>query len=103
MTVVTDLQYKPSFPESYCPGIGIVGCGGIVRSAHLPSYARYGQRVVGVYDVSPEATVGVREEYGVETIFDELGELLAHPDVEIVDIATHPGVRPALVRAALAA
>ena len=103
MTVVTDLQYKPSFPESYCPGIGIVGCGGIVRSAHLPSYARYGQRVVGVYDVRPEATVGVREEYGVETIFDELGELLAHPDVEIVDIATHPGVRPALVREALAA
>jgi hypothetical protein len=98
-----ELDYRPSFPEGYRPGIGIVGCGGIVRSSHLPSYARYGQRVVGVYDVRPEATVGIREEYGVEAVFDDLAELLRHPDVEIVDIATHPDVRPALVRDALAA
>jgi predicted dehydrogenase len=103
MKAEAELDYKPSFPEDYRPGIGVVGCGRIVRSSHLPSYARYGQRVVGVYDVRPEATVGVQEEFGVETIFGDLGELLDHPDVEIVDIATHPGVRPALVRAALAA
>jgi predicted dehydrogenase len=101
MTVREDLDYKPSFPETYRPGIGIVGCGAIVRSSHLPSYARYGQRVVGVYDVRPEATVEIRETYGVE-VFDDLAKLLRHPEVEIVDIATHPGVRPALVREALA-
>jgi predicted dehydrogenase len=103
MRVGSELDYRPSFPEGYRPGIGVVGCGGIVRSSHLPSYARYGQRVVGVYDVRPDATVGVQEEYGVETIFDDLGELLAHPDVEIVDVATHPDVRPTLIREALAA
>ena len=63
----------------------------------------YGQRVVGVYDVRPEATAGIREAYGVETVFDNLAELLGHPEVEIVDIATHPDVRPALIREALAA
>jgi len=102
MTVGEDLDYKPSFPEGYRPGIGIVGCGGIVRSSHLPSYARYGQRVVGVYDVRPQATVGIPEEYGVE-VFADLAELLGHPQVDIVDIATHPDVRPALVHVALAA
>jgi predicted dehydrogenase len=102
MTVREDLDYKPSFPETYRPGIGIVGCGAIVRSSHLPSYARYGQRVVGVYDVRPEATVAVRETHGVE-VFDDLAELLGDPEVEIVDIATHPDVRPALIREALAA
>ena len=102
MTAGDDIDYKPSFPEDYRPGIGIVGCGGIVRSSHLPSYTRYGQRVVGVYDVRPEATAGIREEYGVE-VFVDLAELLRHPDVEIVDIATHPDVRPALIREALAA
>ena len=101
MTVREGLDYKPSFPENYRPGIGIVGCGAIVRSSHLPSYARYGQRVVGVYDVRPEATVEIRETYGVE-VFDDLAKLLRHPEVEIVDIATHPDVRPALVREALA-
>ena len=102
MRLEADLDYKPSFPDGYRPGIGIVGCGRIVRSSHLPSYARYGQRVVGVYDVRPEATVGIREEYGVETVFDDVTDLLAHPEIEIVDIATHPNVRPALIRDALA-
>ena len=103
MTAWTELDYKPAFPANYRPGIGIVGCGGIVRSSHLRSYATYGQRVVGVYDVRPEATVGIREAYGVETIFDSLAELLGHSEIEIVDIATHPDVRPALIREALAA
>jgi predicted dehydrogenase len=102
MKAAAELDYKPSFPEEYRPGIGIVGCGGIVRSSHLPSYARYSQRVVGVYDVRPEATVGIRDEYGVE-VFGSLAELLEHPEVEIVDVATHPDVRPALIREALAA
>jgi predicted dehydrogenase len=102
MNLAAELDYRPSFPESYRPGIGIVGCGQIVRSSHLPSYARYGQRVVGVYDVRPEATAGIRAEYGVE-VFEDLDQLLGHPEVQIVDVATHPDVRPALVREALAA
>ena len=36
-------------------------------------------------------------------MFDDLAELLGDPEVEIVDIATHPDVRPALIREALAA
>ena len=36
-------------------------------------------------------------------MFVDLAELLGHPEVEIVDIATHPDVRPALIREALAA
>ena len=99
----TELDYRPSFPEGYRPGIGIVGCGEVVRTAHLPGYRRYGQRVVGVYDVRPEATDGVCEQFGVETVFRELDELLSHPEIEIVDVATHPDVRPALVRQVLAA
>ena len=97
------MNYRPSFPEGYRPGIGIVGCGEVVRTGHLPNYRRYGQRVVGVYDVSPEATAGVCEQFGVEAVFGELDELLSHPEIEIVDVATHPVVRPALVRHALAA
>ena len=101
--MIPEVQYRPSFPDGYRPGIGIVGCGGVVRSAHLPGYQRYGQRVVGVYDVRSEATEGVREQFDVETVFGELDELLSHPEIEIVDVATHPDVRPAIVRQALAA
>jgi predicted dehydrogenase len=100
---LTDVRYRPSFPEDYRPGIGIVGCGGIVKSGHLPGYARYGQRVVGVYDVRPEATADVCAQFGVETVFRDLDELLSHPEIEIVDVATHPDVRPVIVRQALEA
>jgi hypothetical protein len=42
------VDYKPRFPADYKPGVGIIGCGGIVKGAHLPAYNKYGLRVVGV-------------------------------------------------------
>lgn len=54
------LDYRPSFPPEYSPGIGVIGCGHIVKTAHLPAYAKYGLDVVGVYDIVPEATRGIR-------------------------------------------
>ena len=77
------IDYRPSFPPDYRPGIGIVGCGQIVKNAHLPAYAQYGCNVVGVFDVSPAATRDVEQR-----VFATLDELLAEPAVEIVDIAT---------------
>lgn len=35
------LSYQPSFPPDYRPGIGVIGCGNIVRSAHLPAYMKH--------------------------------------------------------------
>ena len=96
-------DYRPSFPPEYSPGIGLIGCGHIVKTAHLPAYANYGLDVVGVYDVASEATRGVADEFGVRHVFESLDELLERPEIEVVDIATHPSVRLELVRRALAA
>lgn len=95
--------FQPRFPEGYRPGIAVIGCGGIVKSAHLPAYQKYQQRVVGVYDVRPEATAGVQAQFGVEQIYESLDALLADPEVQVVDIATHPDQRVALMRRAIAA
>jgi predicted dehydrogenase len=102
--VTATLDYRPSFPPGYRPGVGIVGCGGIVKLAHLAAYTDYGVHVVGVYDPAPAATHGIRERFPVvRQVFPTLDELLAHPEVEVVDIATHPAVRPELIRRALGA
>lgn len=92
-------EYRPLFPSGYRPGIGIVGCGGIVKLAHLPAYEKYGVDVVGVYDPDPEATRGV----SAGRVFESLDDLLADPAVEVVDVATPPQVRVEIVRMALEA
>lgn len=97
------VDYKPHFPAGSQIGIGVIGCGGVVKLAHLPAYQKYGQRVVGAYDISPEATRGVQEKYGVENIFGSLDELLSRDDIQVVDIATHPAQRMPLIRRALEA
>lgn len=101
--VPVQLDYQPRFPADYSPGIGIIGCGNIVKLAHLKAYNKYGLNVVGVYDISSEATQGVKENFGVQHIFGSLDELLSHPQIEVVDIATHPTQRIPLMRQALEA
>jgi predicted dehydrogenase len=98
------VDYRPSFPSGYRPGVGLVGCGDIARTWHLPAYRAYGVDVVGVFDPDPEATEKVREAFPiVRRVFASLDELLADPEVEIVDIATRPDVRPELIRRAVEA
>lgn len=97
-------EYRPTFPAGYRPGLGLVGCGDIAKSWHLPAYAKYGINVVGVYDPAPEATLGVRKLFPfVRRVFASLDELLADEEVEVVDVATRPDVRPELIRRAIAA
>jgi predicted dehydrogenase len=95
------LEYRPTFPADYRPGVAIIGCGAIAKSHHLPAYARHGVHVVGVYDPLPAATEGLREEFPfVGRVFDTLDDVLRDPDVDIVDIATRPDVRVALIQQA---
>lgn len=97
-------SYRPSFPAGYRPGIGIIGCGGIVNLAHLPAYTAYDVDVVGVYDPSPEATEGIRSRFPVVgRVFESVDELLADPRIGVVDIATHPAVRRGLIERSIAA
>jgi predicted dehydrogenase len=102
--IAPDVDYRPPFPLDYQPGIALIGFGDIARTWHMPAYDKYGVRVVGVYDLAPAATADVRPRFpSVERVFGTLEELLADDEIEIVDIATRPDVRPALIRRATAA
>jgi predicted dehydrogenase len=103
MSDSASIPYQPSFPPNYKPQIGIIGCGNIVRQAHLPAYQKYGVKVAGVYDAYLPAAQSAQEQFGIETIYPSLEALLADPKVEIVDIATFPEQRIPIMRQALAA
>ncbi len=98
-----NLDYKPRFPKDYSPGIGVVGCGGIVRNCHLSAYKDHKLNVVGVHDINPAATEGICEKFGVKRVFKNLDELLACDEIEVVDVATHPAQRVEIMSKAIAA
>jgi predicted dehydrogenase len=98
-----ELPYLPRDPASYRPGIALIGCGGITKW-HLHAYRRAKYRVVALCDVIRSRAEQRRDEfYPRAFVTDSYAEVLARPNVEVVDITTHPPERPPLIEAALRA
>jgi predicted dehydrogenase len=95
------LAYQPPKPRRYRPRIGLIGCGGIVDN-HLKAAQALGVEVVAFCDPNPEAATRRRDAYFPNAdVYADHRLLLARDDIEVVDIATHPSVRVALVEDAL--
>jgi predicted dehydrogenase len=67
-------------------GIGIVGLGGIALN-HLAAYRDRGFDVVAGLDVNPGIFDRIRSEFGVKRLTTNLGEFLATPGLDVVDLA----------------
>jgi predicted dehydrogenase len=85
-----DLDYQPHLPPKIDYGIAIIGCGGIVNYAALPTYRKHGLNVVGCYDVRPEAAEKTAAEFNIPKVWRSLGEALEDPAVEICEISVPP-------------
>jgi predicted dehydrogenase len=98
-----DLPYRPRDPLHYRPAIALVGCGGIAKW-HLQAYRKAKYRVVALCDVDRSRAEARRDEfYPRAAVTDSFSDVLVRPDVEIIDITTHPPERPPLIEAALRA
>jgi predicted dehydrogenase len=98
-----ELPYRPRDPRAYRPGIGLIGAGGITF-AHLDAYRRAGYRVLAICDRMLERARRRRDEFFPEAaVTTDAGEVLARPDIDVVDIATAPAPRVALIEAAIEA
>lgn len=96
-----DLPYKPRDGGSYRPGIGLIGAGGITF-AHLDAYKKAGYRVLGISNPTLSKAAERRDAFFPEAeIFTDHRDLLARPDIEVVDITTHPAERVALMEEAI--
>ena len=97
------LEYRPLKPANLSAGIGLIGCGGITQT-HLQAYKNAGFNVVALCSRTPEKAEARRAEFFPHaSVLTDPRELLAREDVLVVDIATHPDVRPPLIEAALKA
>ena len=85
-------------------GLGLIGCGGIARSAHLPAMAELADRVVllATADVDIAAATAAAAGWGAATHTDYRA-VLEHPGVDAVVIATPEHAHADQVAAAAAA
>lgn len=98
---MTDIaEYRPVVPQNPAR-VGLIGAGGIARSAHLPAYAAWGIPVIGVASRRAESARLLAAEFAIPTAYASVADLLADPDVEVVDIATGPDGRLELIAAAV--
>jgi myo-inositol 2-dehydrogenase/D-chiro-inositol 1-dehydrogenase len=86
-------------------GIGVIGCGTIANSAHLPAIRRLSDRLrlVAVADVREELAARAAREFGAEAYYTDYRDLLARRDVAIVDVCTPEFLHGEQVPAAAAA
>lgn len=98
-----DLPYLPRDPKKYSPEIGVIACGGITKH-HLTAYSRAGYKVTALCDVNRENAEARRKEFYPEAqVFTDYRELLKLSRIEVVDVTTHPNIRPAIIRDCLRA
>jgi predicted dehydrogenase len=97
------VAYRPQDPKRYRPPIGLIGCGGITEY-HLRAYKAAGYDVVALCDRTlAKARRRQREFYPTASVCTDYREVLRRADIEVVDVATHPQERVAIMRAAIAA
>jgi len=84
-------------------GVGVIGCGGIARHAHMPNIARNPRtRLVAVCDIDLERAQAYAAEFGDggTVACQDYQELLANPDVDMVCVTTWAAAHAAPVIAA---
>jgi predicted dehydrogenase len=81
--------------------VGIVGCN-FGRAVHLPAFrADQRCRVVALAGRGAARTAGLAAESGIPHGFGDWRELIEHPDVDAISIATLPELQPQIAIAAL--
>lgn len=79
-----------SLPERYLRPIGIVGTGAILDVGHLPAYKDAGIPVPAIWGRDRSHAERLAQVHGISRVHDSLDDLLADPDVAVVDIAVVP-------------
>jgi predicted dehydrogenase len=68
MAGLTQAWPRPTMPRP----IVIIGAGGIVRDAHLPTYRRLGFPVAGLFDLHADAARATADRFAVDTVYPTL-------------------------------
>ena len=96
-----ELDYRPKLPRDPSPFIGCVGAGFIMADCHLVAYRKAGFNPVAISSGTRERAEAAAARHAIPTVYNSYRELLADPQIEVVDIAVPPDVQIEVVREAV--
>ena len=96
-----ELNYLPRLPVNKDMPIGCIGSGFIMADCQLAAYRQNGFNPVAISGRTKANTQKVAERHNIKKIYDTYQQLLANPEIEIVDIAVPPQVQLEVVREAI--
>jgi predicted dehydrogenase len=94
------LDYLPRLPRRKDWRIGCVGAGFIMRDCHLIAYRQAGFNPIAIASRNPANARAVAERHQLPRVHATWQELLADPEIEVLDVAVPPDQQPAVLRAA---
>ena len=66
--------------------IGLIGCGKIAQTRHIPEYLdNKDAKIIGYYDLNRERAGGLAEMYGGK-VYDSIEDMLADPEIDAVSV-----------------
>jgi predicted dehydrogenase len=84
--------------------VGLIGAHSWAEKAHLPGYANHPRvEIAGICDVVPDRAKAMAEMFGATAIYSDVNEMLAQPDIRMIDVCTPNDTHLPLSLAAIAA
>lgn len=96
-----DLDYLPHLPRKTDYRIGVIGAGFIVRDVQLAAYRKAGFNVSAIASRTPAHAQSVAAQWGIAHVHGSYRDLLADPEIEIVDLAFPPDLQLEVVQEAV--
>ena len=94
------LDYLPRLPRRKDFRIGCLGAGFIMADCHLVAYRQAGFAPVAIASRNAARAREVAARHGLARACARYEEVLASPEIEVVDVAVPPDAQPALIHAA---
>ena len=96
-----ELEYLPRMPANKGLRIGCIGTGFIMSDCHLVAYRQSGFNPVAISGRTVATAQQVAERHSIPKVYDTYQQLLADPEIEVLDIAVPPHVQLDVIREAV--
>lgn len=70
--------------------VGIISCGMIARSAHIPAYLRFNDyyKIIAVCDINLESAKKTAEEFNIPNFYGDAEEMLKNHELDVVSVCS---------------